>query len=199
MRRAVAAVLAAGLCWTSVACTADPEADPPSTAPTATDPSTTTTSGTPTTSGPATTTPGEVKAPVMPALARENTRAGAKAFVRYYIALLNFGYAERTSDALRALSFTRCVVCSYIAEDIDRLRRRGGHQEGGDWAIETLRRLPGSQSAKPIFIAGVQVSAGRSIEAAGGNVHIIKPHEAFFEFHVGREANSWLMTDLRLG
>ncbi len=83
MRRAVVAALTAGLCSAGMtACSDDPSPDPPATS------SSTTSTTTPTT--PTTTSPTEPEPPELPALAKENSKAGAKAFVRYFVAVLNY-------------------------------------------------------------------------------------------------------------
>ena len=46
-----------------------------------------------TTASTTTTPPDRRRPPVMPALARQKTPAGAKAFVRYYVEVLNHSYA----------------------------------------------------------------------------------------------------------
>ncbi len=196
MRRAVAAAIAAGLWLTSAACTAEPAANPPSTAPTATDPSTTTTSGTPTTSGPATTSPGEVKAPVMPALARENSRAGAKAFVRYYIATLNYSIHARSGDLLRGASTPGCRACNSVASLASGLEKKGGYQEGGDWTPTNIYFIPAQKPSEPIVDVTISVSHGELRLTKDDPVQQIPRETIHNEFHLRRLGNAWRMTKL---
>jgi len=197
MRRAVAAAIAAGLWLTSAACTAEPAANPPSTAPTATDPSTTTTSGTPTTSGPATTSPGEVKAPVMPALARENSRAGAKAFVRYYIETLNFSWQALRPDALSAESSNRCRVCRLISKRITKTRSNGGYQHGGEWSPTRIFPLPGQTDERSKFLVTLRIAKGSWKPAAGDSPHAIVAGTVTNEFDLVWSPAGWRTFDLR--
>ncbi|MDQ3308254.1 MAG: DUF6318 family protein, partial [Actinomycetota bacterium] len=117
MRRAPVAALAALVCSAALAgCTEDSSAGPT----TVTSPGTSTNSPTtaePTTSTPSTpstpsTSPTDPAPPVMPALAKERSTAGAKAFVRYAIDALNYGYLEGRSDAFKTVSDSVCAVCS---------------------------------------------------------------------------------------
>lgn len=199
MRRAVAAVLAAGLWLTSAACSAEIAANPPSTAPTATDPSTTTTSGTPTTSGPATTTPGEVKAPVMPALARENTRAGAKAFVRHFVDTLNYGYLTGDAGAASEIAAPDCAVCNALTENIRRIHRRGGGQVGGEWTVTRLDPLASGDRSELIFVGRVEIAKGSTRATRHSATKPIRPKTDYFEFHVSWSGSTWQASDLRPG
>ena len=80
--------------------------------------------------------------PALPAKAQENNGAGAEAFVRYFIEVLN--YAQRTGDTarLQRVSAPRCAACEGYAEEIDKTYAAGGHVKGGVLTIGDLRELP---------------------------------------------------------
>ena len=80
MRRAVAAAVVVGVCLAGTSCTDDSGVAPPST------PGRTATADPPTASGP---TEGP---PELPEAAKAKTTAGAKAFVRYYVDVLNYSW-----------------------------------------------------------------------------------------------------------
>ncbi len=88
MRRAVAAAVVASVCLAGTSCTDDSGAAPPSTtgSAAASDP--------PTTSGP---TNGP---PELPEAAKAKTTAGAKAFVTYYVDVLNYAWERLTPAPL---------------------------------------------------------------------------------------------------
>jgi hypothetical protein len=79
--------------------------------------------------------------PTLPAAAKANTKAGAKAFVRHYIE--TFNYAERTGDtaALRKLEAKGCESCKKVRKSIDQIYSSGGHVAGGRWIIQSLHPL----------------------------------------------------------
>jgi len=83
-----------------------------------------------TTSAPATTEPPDPgpTAPVMPERAKQHSTAGAKAFVRYYIDVLNYSWTLGSGDAIRASSVHQCRVCRGIAGFVDEVVAHGGHQ-----------------------------------------------------------------------
>jgi hypothetical protein len=70
----------------------------------------------------------------MPAEARTQDAAGAEAFVRYYIDLINRTSETLNSDPLRQLS-DGCSECNRIADDAERDQAAGYRYEGGELLI----------------------------------------------------------------
>ena len=58
-------------------------------------------------------------APVLPAEAREQTAAGAIAFVRHYFAVVDYAYATGDTAPLAAVSDPYCLPCAAIKNMID--------------------------------------------------------------------------------
>lgn len=201
MRRAPVAALAALVCSAALAgCTEDSSAGPT----TVTSPGTSTSA--PTTAEPTTSTrstpstpPTDPAPPVMPALAKERSTAGAKAFVRYAIDALNYGYLEGRSDAFKTVSDSVCAVCSALQSNIDRIERSGGHQVGGDWSLSAIDKVPSGVPNEPILIAEVTVAAGWTTPSANAPREKIRPADMFYEFHLHWVADEWQLTDLRQG
>lgn len=199
MRRALAAALAAGVCSATLAgCTDDSSAGPTtSTSPGTTSaiPSTTTEPTESTTSAPVT----EPRPPVMPALAKEQSKAGAKAFVRYAVDALNYGYLQGNADAFATVSSKNCPVCSALQANVKRIDRRGGMQVGGEWSTTSIDEVPSGTPARPIFIAAVRIADGWTTPSANATRERIRPAETFFEFHLRWTKSGWQLTDLRQG
>jgi hypothetical protein len=78
-------------------------------------------------------------APVMPEVARQHTKAGAKAFVTYYVEAVD--YAQQTLDTtpVEAVSASTCAGCKAGIRSIKRIARHHGHIEGGHETIAALR------------------------------------------------------------
>ncbi|MCW2836497.1 MAG: hypothetical protein JWQ15_611, partial [Marmoricola sp.] len=72
-------------------------------------------SGSTSPSASASATPG---APVMPAAARAKTKAGAEAFVRHYVDVLNYAGLSGDTQPLRRLHISICTRCEAIADGI---------------------------------------------------------------------------------
>ncbi|UMG93577.1 DUF6318 family protein [Nocardioides sp. TF02-7] len=120
-----------------VACDDEPEPTPEPTAPSSTAVSETSTPTEPTPTGPV--------EPTLPAAAEEATKAGAEAFVEYYVALIN--YAQKTGDVatLTDIAEPACEGCRAGTDSIAEIYRRGGRITGGAYEV---RRLETSRATK---------------------------------------------------
>jgi hypothetical protein len=130
-------------------------------------------------------------------LAKEQSTAGAKAFVRYTIDALNYGYLAGRSDAFKTVSDSVCAVCSALQSNIDRIERSGGHQVGGDWSPISIDKVPSGVPTEPILIAEVTVAAGWTTPSANAPREKIRPADVFYEFHLHWVADEWQLTDRR--
>ncbi|MFJ6536115.1 DUF6318 family protein [Paenarthrobacter sp. NPDC091711] len=60
-----------------------------------------------------------VPVPVMPELAKENSKAGLEAFIGYWYAQLSYSYETGSTEQLRALSSTTCVLCASLRKGVE--------------------------------------------------------------------------------
>ncbi|WP_138760441.1 hypothetical protein [Modestobacter altitudinis] len=70
----------------------------------------------------------------MPDEAREQTPAAAKAFLGYYVSLMNRSTVNLSTDALRELS-PNCRTCLQYADGIDDVAHSGQVIEGADFVL----------------------------------------------------------------
>lgn len=84
----------------------------------------------------------EAAAPVMPAEATEDSKAGAEAFVKHYATLVNHAQATGDTRKLAAAEGGACSSCARAREGVESLYRTGGHLIGGAWRIRitSMRR-----------------------------------------------------------
>jgi hypothetical protein len=77
--------------------------------------------------------------PAMPDAGRQHTKAGAKAFVTYYVDAVD--YAQQTLDTapVEAVSAPTCAGCKAGIRSIKRIARQHGHIEGGHETVSALR------------------------------------------------------------
>lgn len=135
---AVGAVLAVGLLGGSLSgCGGTPDAGPPPS------PSTTAPSASP-----------SPTAPVMPDAARANTKAGAVAFVKFYIATFNHAQATGDVSTLKSLGAKGCVSCEALVRAIQSTYRRGGRAEGGRWIVTGAHGMRSLGHAWEVDVAG---------------------------------------------
>ena len=174
-RRLVGAVV---LLLALAGCGRDPKADPPPTP----SPSTT----------PVSTTP---SAPAMPDAAKENTKAGAIAFVRHYVEVLNYAQATGDVSALDSLEDPRCSSCDRVRSYLAGIYKAHGHVNGGAW---TIKRIGASAGHDPdswvVDVAGefapssVSPSPGASpSSAAGGSA----PTKFYVDHTDGWKVSQW--------
>jgi hypothetical protein len=97
----------------------------------------------------------------VPAAARTKDAAGAEAFVRYWIALLNKQQAIPAGQPLRQLG-PHCSECLRIARFFDEAAAKNEHYEGGTLGINSF--------AAPTVIGG---KATVAFNARGGEIRLV--------------------------
>ncbi len=60
-----------------------------------------------------------VPVPVMPELAKENSKAGLEAFIGYWYATLSYAYETGTTEKLMPLSSPTCALCTSLRKGIE--------------------------------------------------------------------------------
>jgi hypothetical protein len=187
MRRAVASALISGLCLTLASCSHDQAAGP-------VDPPDNTTSSsvtTPTTTAPS--DPAQDAPPVMPALAKQKSTAGAKAFIRYYMRTADYAFTKPDANPLRRLSTPDCDFCRSLIDVSARLRRDGGKQTGGKLTVLSTT-LAGEDNKKLVFLVHLHIGRGYSRGKASGRRHLIHATSFAAEVHVDRTSPGWLIS-----
>lgn len=72
-------------------------------------------------------------APTIPPAAQEHSAAGAAAFVRYWIALVNEAAITGATDTMRAGATPTCSACSALAKRYETIYAKGGSSESPGW------------------------------------------------------------------
>ena len=78
-------------------------------------------------------------APVLPAEAREQTAAGAIAFVRHYFAVVDYAYATGDTAPLATISDPGCLACAKVRDTIDATIADGGSYVTAATQVTDLR------------------------------------------------------------
>ncbi len=203
MRRALASALTCAVCClTLAACSSDEvnvpfgDSSNPSGATTSA-PATSTSPATPSTTTATTSSDsGHPTAPVMPALARQQSTAGAKAFIRYFVAVFNYAFHTGRSTPLTSISSADCRVCQRLVEVVDKNQRLGGYQVGGDWFPGKLSRVPTEPLTAPVILAEIHIRRGYFKTSAAGSRHAILPADLNHEFRLRWQSSRWVLTDL---
>ncbi|MEW1807347.1 DUF6318 family protein [Pseudarthrobacter sp. NPDC080039] len=119
-------------------CAGGAPADPGSTSPPTTDGATSTPSATPTPTPSAVYKPADasgpaqnVPVPVLPEVAKTETKEGAEAFVRFWYETLSFGYETGDTASLEKISGPGCVFCKGLRDGIAEAWSDGRWISGG--------------------------------------------------------------------
>lgn len=117
--------------------------------------------------------------PELPAEATERTEAGAEAFARHYIELMNYAQASGEDAVLVDNSSIDCAVCSGYIVATREGYEDGGHIEGGTFTIAELATRPADYGADYGFDAVLNVAEQRQVR--GDHVVVAQP----FEYRIG--------------
>jgi hypothetical protein len=109
-------------------------------------------------------------APVMPEAAKANTKAGAIAFVRFYVAAFNHARITGDTDPLGSLGTGRCVSCKDVRAAIDKTYAAGGHATGGRWVIDAAQVSRARRHQWVVYLSG-HFEAGDTYKTAGAQPH----------------------------
>jgi hypothetical protein len=193
MVRTVTAIVGLVSCLSMSACTdGDVAAAPTTTSPSSTSAAQTT----PTTSAPTSPPTQEPQPPELPALAKEKSPAGAKAFVKYYMGIVNYSWHVGSGSLARRYSTPECVACRGIASSIDEMSRAGGFYRGGDWAADSPVLIPSEPLDTPIVHTALKQSAGEWKRSADDRLRRIPPSRSYVDVHLTREGALWKVTSM---
>jgi Family of unknown function (DUF6318) len=145
------------------------------------------------TSEPSPTGPTGPSAPELPAAAKKHTKAGAIAFVRYYLDLLN--YATHTGDVgpINRYSQDDCVGCQDDARFYEALYARGGWAKG---LHRGVHRVTGSAPARPedVYI-GIEMNrtSGSYQLRRGAKTQTLPREQSRLDFYLVWVQGHWMI------
>ena len=97
-----------------------------------------------------------VPVPVLPEVAKAETKEGAEAFTKYWFSVLSYSYETGDTERLSALSRPDCVFCSALVDNIKTAWSDGKWISGG--RIETPAVTADAPAGQPLAI---RVAEGR--------------------------------------
>lgn len=99
-------------------------------------------------------------APAMPEIAQDESAAGAEAFVRHYIDVLNYAAVTGETEELKQLSSPDCSGCEKYIDLYESTYADGGYFTGGEWSVEDLQVQFDEASEEQIATVEVAIAAG---------------------------------------
>ncbi|WP_140399986.1 DUF6318 family protein [Aeromicrobium sp. PE09-221] len=106
----------------------------------------------------------EITVPAMPELAADDSPAGAEAFARHYIEVLNYSALTGDTAELENLSADDCTGCAKYIELYRSTYQNGGFFTGGEWTVEAVAL--NSRNSTHEVTADISASAGSSKKSA---------------------------------
>ncbi|MET3772757.1 DUF6318 family protein [Arthrobacter nitrophenolicus] len=97
-----------------------------------------------------------VPVPVMPEVAKTETKEGAEAFTKYWFAILSYAYETGDTAELSNLSKAECVFCQGLVNDIEAAWAEGKWISGGQIEIPAATANPSTESATQVVIQVLQ-------------------------------------------
>jgi hypothetical protein len=135
----------------------------------------------------------------MPDEAREQTAAGAEAFLRYYIDILNYTQSELTPTYVRDLS-EQCATCNAFADGVDGYVHQGYRLSGGRIALTSASNAVLKGDEAEFSVALTQQPLTVTNEAA--DVVETAPESSFpasgASLSWDAAQSSWLMTEITI-
>jgi len=94
--------------------------------------------------------------PVMPAVAKKKTKAGAVAFARHYVHLINHAQATGDTGPLASVETADCSTCLRNRKAIQNFYATGATVEGGDWVISSTSTIANPATGGWLAALGVR-------------------------------------------
>jgi Family of unknown function (DUF6318) len=140
--------------------------------------------------------PDEPQPPVLPDLARQKSTDGARAFATYFIKTLNYSHEAESTTQLRRLTARECDICTFLADTLDEIHRKGGYQRGGSWRATRFLVLPRDSTGEMNLLARIAVEAGWSTRFQGDEEHRIRARTLTYEMHLVWSHAGWALSYL---
>ena len=131
--------------------------------------------------------------PSMPAAAKENTVAGAVAFVEHYIELLNYSSDTGNIEALAEASDATCAGCRAYTSLYETTYRNGGYFRDPGWTPSRID--PEIQVDKTLLVlASVTAPGGSFREASDSPVRKSRDEKYDLVFTPSLKNGHWVIT-----
>ncbi|WP_067434854.1 DUF6318 family protein [Nocardioides jensenii] len=184
VRRWVAGVVCLPLLLVSACTDDDAGADP--------DPSPSSASQSPSNSPSATPTVEDPVPPTLPAAAQGSDDKAARAFARYWIAMVN--YAQSTGDTLQlaALHDDGCDACTAGVAAVDEGFAKGGSMVGGRYTIRSVQSVDSNQAGVRLVGVLVRATRQRTLNRRGEVTSTARPGLRAFRLFLRKDgAGEW--------
>ncbi len=136
----------------------------------------------------------------IPLAARQRTAAGAEAFVRYYLTILNQAGTQPRRGLFEPLSTDQCRTCAGFAQNTADLMKDSERYAGPPTKWTTVAGLDGFPETSPRYSVGARIQEGEHpiVNGAGKVVQTIEPHESTLVFELIWVGDRWKTDKIKL-
>jgi uncharacterized protein DUF6318 len=130
----------------------------------------------------------------MPAEAKGTSAASAKAFVRFYVATVNYATSTGDSKRLRELDDGKCVSCAGIAKRIDDVYSAGGRIESTGWTVSSMTVVSGPPKT-PLVDVGLSLPPQQVTKRSGTRPVRFKGGRLPVTFRLAATPTGWVVNE----
>jgi len=134
--------------------------------------------------------------PTLPPGARARSEAGARAFVHYWFAALDYGVQTGDVAPLTAASAPQCAPCRRLASEITAAYGVGSTVQGGKHSIRAITAEEFSLDARPVLTVYYDRSS-KAVLGEAGQIGESTPAASFVRAQVTlrRTSTGWVVAD----
>jgi hypothetical protein len=128
---------------------------------------------------------------------RAKTTAGASAFTRFYLGLINDAYRTGASEPLRRYAGPGCTSCTRIAGAVDDIYDNGGRAEGGHLSVKRIAATGISATSQPTVVVDIAVSSYRQMDGSGRVVDQVAAKQTVLLVDLEWSKGAWRIKGIR--
>jgi len=132
----------------------------------------------------------------MPPEAKGTSEKSAKAFVRYYIDVLNFAGPAGDARELSKLSDESCAACFAVIDLIEDVHSNGGYIRGDGWTVEAIDTVSNSYPGRLVLDARVRVQPQEIRTSQDGEATSFEGGRRLKTFWLTQDEGTWVVTRL---
>lgn len=134
----------------------------------------------------------------VPPAATRHTAAGAEAFARLYLNLVNQAWSTPDPDLIRPLVLPTCRSCANDISTAESLKREGERYEGPASAVDSSIVTPDHTAQERYVLVVLRQLKQRIIDRDGDVVEVAPPASAQIEVAVRwRDSQGWRISTIK--
>src|SRR4051794_11026217 len=136
--------------------------------------------------------------PAVPAAARRHSAAGAEAFARFYLELVNRAWSEPNPDLLRPYVLPTCKTCANQIAAATELRRRGLKYAGPSVQLGPSVITPDHPGGRTTVQVGFKQLRQGIVDEQGRQVERTRQDQALFDVDlIWRAGSGWRIVTIK--